>query len=313
MVPLDDLPSFALFARVVELRSFSAAAREAELARSAVSKRIARLEGRLGVRLLHRSTRTLSLTHEGTRFYEHCAAMIAAATAAEAAVAGASALPSGTLRVNAPVTFAHMHLAQAIALFLQTHPGVEVELVTDNRLVDAVEGGFDVVVRITRLRDSSLYARKIATDRLVICASPGYLERAGTPASPADLVAHNCMHYALVRAADEWRFRAAYGAGDLPVRGNFTTTDGTVLRAAALAGLGLAVLPSFMVARDVADGLLRLVLEGARRARIGIYALYPHRERLPARTTAFLEFLVGHFARLRLGPAPEGDLAGLTD
>jgi len=299
MVPLEDLASLALFASVVRHRSFSAAAREAGIAKSAVSRRVAALEDRLGVRLLLRSTRTVSVTEEGLRVYEHCAALNAAAAAAEEAAGSARAGIRGTLRVDAPITFAQMHLAAAVADFLLAHPSVEVQLSTDDRLLDAtgiVEERFDVVVRVGRLEDSALYARKLAADRLVVCASPAYLAKNGVPTSPSDLVRHNCLHYALVSRAREWRFRGATGPLTVPVRGNFTATNGTVLQRAAVAGLGLAVLPSFMVADDVSAGRLRLVLEGERRARIGIYAVVAHKSHAPPRVRAFVDFLVKRFA-----------------
>lgn len=304
MLAIDDLPSLALFARVVHHRSFSEAAREADMAKSAVSRRVARLEEALGVRLLRRSTRTLSVTDEGLRVYEHCVALVTAAAAAEEAAGGTRDAVRGTLRVNAPVTFAQMHLARAVAAFLLENKEVEVHLSTEDRFVDVVEGGFDVVVRIGRPSDSALVARKLASDRLVVCASPDYLARAGTPESPQDLVRHNCLHYGLVPLAAEWRFRDAGGAG-LPVRGNLVATNGTVLREAALGGLGLAVVPSFMVAPDVAAGRLRLLLEGSRKAEIGIFAVTAHRTHAPARVRAFLDFLTRYFARVRWEEPPE--------
>jgi DNA-binding transcriptional LysR family regulator len=285
-----------LFAEVVQHRSFSEAARRAGLAKSAVSTRIRQLEERLGVRLLVRTTRKLALTDDGLRYYEHCAAIRASVEAAERAVAGAGTEPRGPLRINAPVTFAQMYLTDAIAAFLVRHPGIELHLSTDDRIVDVVEGGFDVVVRITRLRDSSLVARRLATDRLVIAAAPAYLAARGTPTRPEALVGHNCLHYDLVPRAAEWRFRGAGGPLAVPVTGSFTTTDGTVLRRAALAGLGLAVLPHFMVAADLAAGRLALVLEGARRAEIGIHAVYASRRQLPARTRLLLDHLAAWFA-----------------
>src|SRR6516165_8345970 len=295
MLPLDDLSSLALFAQVVRLRSFSAAARECKIAKSAVSRRVARLEDRFGVRLLRRSTRAVSVTEEGLRVYEHCAALLAAAAAAERAAGAAAEGVRGTLRINAPVTFAQMHLAAAVASFLAQQPGVDVSLSTDDPIVDIVEGGFDVTIRIGRLRDSALVARKLATDRLVICASPAYLARKGEPVTPADLLRHNCLHYTLVPRDAEWRFRGKDGPLSVPARGNFEAGNGTVLHRAALEGLGLAVLPSFMVAQDVAAGRLALVLEGQRRAEIGIYAVVTHRRQMPPRVRAFLDFLSGYF------------------
>jgi DNA-binding transcriptional LysR family regulator len=292
---LDDLPTLALFAQVVRLRSFTAAAREAGLAKSAVSKRISRLEDRLGVRLLHRTTRRLALTADGLRFYQHCAALVAAAAAAHDAVAGAADVVAGVLRVNAPVTFGQLYLARALTAFLLAHPGVEVHLTADDRLVDVVEGGYDLAIRIGRLRDTSLVARRLAVDRLVVCAAPSYLARAGTPVHPEELVHHNCLRYGLIAADDEWRFRGPDGPYAVPTRGSLVASNGTILREAALAGLGLAVVPRHMIAGDLADGRLVLVLDGHRRAEIGIHALYPDR-RLPARSRALLDFVTAWFA-----------------
>lgn len=293
--PLEDLASLALFAKVVQHRSFTAAANEVKLAKSAVSKRITLLEERLGVRLLTRTTRKLSLTEDGVRYYEHCAKLLAAAEAAEDAVAGASTAVRGIVRVNAPVTFAHMFLADALAAFLAKNPDVDIQLSADDRLVDVVEGGFDLVIRIGRLAESSLVARRLSTDRLVVCASPAYLAAHGRPEVPGDLIGHNCLHYSLVSREGEWRFRGAGGAYNVAVSGNFSASDGSTIRRAAIAGLGLAVLPSFMVAADVKAGRLELVLEGARRAEIGIHAMFPSRRQLPARTKLLLDHLGAWF------------------
>lgn len=295
--PFDDVAAMAMFAAVVKKQSFTAAAAEVGIAKSAVSKRIAELEERAGVRLLTRTTRKLSLTEEGVRYYEHCAALLAAARAAEASIAGAGAAPRGPLRVNAPVTFAQMFLARSLARFLERHPAVELDLTTDDRIVDVVDGGYDVVIRIcAELKVSSLVAKKLAADRLVVCGTPEYLDAHGRPQSPGDLVNHNCLHYSLVGREAEWRFRGATGPLAIPTLGNLNASDGSVLRQAALAHLGLIVLPHFMVAGDVARGSLELVLDGRRRAEIGIYAVFASRRNLPARTKALLDHLSGYFS-----------------
>lgn len=294
--PLEDLASMALFARVVQQRSFSAAARELGIAKSAVSKRVAQLESRLGVRLLTRTTRKLALTEDGVRYYEHCAALLAAAEAAEDALAGASTAPRGRVRINAPVSFSQLYLADALAAFLARYPEIEVELTGDDRIVDPIEGGFDVVIRITQLRDSSLIARKLSSDRLVVCGAPAYLARHGRPLTPPELIGHNCLHYSLVPIEGEWRFRDAQRQPYVvPVRSNLTCSDGSTLRRAALAGVGLVVAPLFMVARDVAAGRLELVLEDSRRAEIGIYALFASRRQLATRTKLLLDHLTTWF------------------
>lgn len=298
MTPLDQYASLALFSRVVQLRSFSAAAREAGIAKSAVSRRIGRLEDALGVRLLTRSTRSVTPTVEGLRVHAHAAEMIAAAGAATSEAGAEDGPMRGLVRINAPVSFAQQHLAGALAAFLSAHPEIEVDLQCDDRIVDVIEGGFDLVIRIGRLADSSLVARRIARDRLVVCGSPGYLAARGTPRTVFELQAHECLHYSLVPRAAEWRFRAATGSAPLLTRGRFATSNGTVLARAAVAGLGLAVLPSFMVADDVREGRLALVLEGERRAEIGIFAVTAGRRHAPARVRRLVEHLARAFGRV---------------
>lgn len=305
---LDRLASYALFARVVQLQSFTAAARQSGIAKSAVSTRIRELEDRLGVELLRRTTRKLALTEEGLRFYEHCARVLESAQAADGALAGAGDALRGTIRVSAPVTFAQMHLASALAEFLAAHRDLHVELTTDDRMVDVVADGFDLIVRIGRLEEGSFVARKLAADRLVVCGAPSYLDRRGRPSSPEELVHHDCLHYALVPMRGEWRFRGRRGAVDVPVSGSLTASNGTVLREAAVAGLGLAVLPSFMVANELARGSLELVLEGHRRAELGVFAVTSSR-RLPARTRALVEFLARRFARPPWAAVGTGELS----
>ena len=302
MIPIDQVGSLALFARVVHHRSFSAAAREAGLAKSAVSRRIAELESALRVTLVHRTTRALSLTEEGIRIHEHARALVAAADSAQEVAGLASGAVRGTLRLNATPAFSQLYLSRALAAFLDLHPEVEIHLSTDDRMVDVVQGGFDMVFRIGRLTDSSLVARRLATDRLVICASPVYLDRAGTPRQPADLLQHTCLHYALVPRSAEWRFRQGGKVLEVSTRGPLSCTDSLSLREAVLAGAGLAAVPSMLVAADVAAGRLRLVLEGTRRAEFGVHALTVHRNRVSPRVRALLDFLVVHF-RIH-GPRP---------
>jgi DNA-binding transcriptional LysR family regulator len=241
------------------------------------------------------------------RYYEHCAALLAAADAAEEAIAGASTAERGRLRINAPIAFAQLYLADALAGFLAKHPQIEVDLSADNRFVDVVESGFDVVIRISQLQDSSLIARRLSDDRLVVCGAPAYFEKHGRPATPPELIGHNCLHYSLVPHAREWQFRDPSRVPYVvPVGGNLVCNDGATLRYAALAGVGVCVLPSFMVARDVHEGRLELVLEGARRAQIGIYAVFASRRQLPARTKLLLDHLSAWFApddwRIRPNP-----------
>jgi DNA-binding transcriptional LysR family regulator len=280
-----------LFARVVEARSFTAAAEKLGVSKSVVSARLSALEQRIGTRLLHRTTRRLSLTPEGLAFYEHCARITAEADAAAAVASGAAKDPIGVLRVNAPVTFAQMYLAEPIGAYLQRHPKVNVELRMSDRFVDLVEEGIDVAIRVSaQLRDSSLVARKLATDRIVVVASPDYLAKHGSPEAPADLIHHACLHYALLKPTDEWRFRDGGKSFSVPVEGRLSVADGAMLREAAIAGLGLAVLPSFMVMPDVRAGRLVTVLERFVFVRIAIHAITPSGN-VGAKVRAFVEEL----------------------
>jgi DNA-binding transcriptional LysR family regulator len=229
--------------------------------------------------------------------YERAARMVAAADDAARSVAGVGPEPRGQLRVNGPVGFSQMHLASALADFLRGHPAVTIDLVVDDHVVNLVEKGFDLAIRvqINRATHSSLVARKLAEDDLLICAAPSYLSRAGAPRTPTDLLRHDCLRYSSLSSGGEWRFRGPDGPFSVPVRGSLVASDGGVLREAVLAGLGLTVLPRFMVQSDLDSGRLRTVLDGTRRRRIGVYAVYPHRQ-TPAHLRALLDFLAARFS-----------------
>ena len=216
----DDVLAMMYFARVVEARSFTAAAAKLGVSKSVVSARIAAFERRLRTPLLHRTTRKLSLTREGVSLYERCARVAAAADEAAAAADRTGDVPHGLLRVDAPIVFAQEHLAAPLASYLEKHPQVRVALTMNDRIIDLVEEGVDVAVRITwRLAGAGLVARKLGSDRTVLCASPAYLARKGTPASPEELVHHDCLLYSLLKEATEWRFRAGKRSFARPDRG----------------------------------------------------------------------------------------------
>jgi len=287
----NDVLSMVLFARLVEARSFTAAAEKLEVSKSVVSSRLTALETRLGTRLLNRTTRRLSLTPEGLAFYEHCARITAEADAAAAVASGAAKDPIGVLRVNAPVTFAQMYLAEPIGTFLEKYPKARVELRMSDRFVDLVEEGIDVAVRVSAgWRDSSMVARKLAVDRSVVCASPGYLAEHGTPEAPQDLLHHACLRYALLKATDEWRFKDGGKSFSVPIEGRLTVADGAMLRESAVAGLGLAVLPSFMVMPDIRAGRLVIVLERFSFVRLTVHAITPAAATAP-KVRAFVDVL----------------------
>jgi DNA-binding transcriptional LysR family regulator len=307
----EDVVAMVAFARVVEASSFTGAARRLGVSKSVVSARIAELEERMGTRLLHRTTRRLSLTPDGLALYERCARLASLADEAAAHAAGAAGDARGLLRVTAAGSFAEMHLTQPIAAYLARHPGVRVELVLSDKTVDLVEEGIDVAVRISpHLRDSSLVVKKLGVDRLVVVASPAYLERKGVPATPGELVHHECLRYSLIKATDEWRFRdpPTRGGGPeaytVPVEGRLLAGNGAVLRRAVLAGMGLAVLPWFMIGDDVAAGRARTVLDAYMDVPLGLYAVYTPARSVPARVRAFVDVLAAHFRTPRWQEPP---------
>lgn len=295
---MDRLTGMAVFAKVVEQQGFSAAARALGMSKSAVSKQVAALEDRLGARLLNRTTRRLSLTDAGTAFYERCARVLAEAEEAERAVGSLQAEPRGLLKINAPMSFGVLHLAPAIPEFMERHPAVTVDITLNDRIVDLIDEGYDLAVRIARLPDSSLVARRLAPGTRVFCASPDYLERHGTPSHPRDLAEHNCMIYSYM-PLEEWRYRGPDGEGSVRVRGSLRANNGEVLRAALLAGLGIAPMPTFIVGPDLRTGRLRTVLDAYRDDASSVYAVYPHARYLSAKVRLFVDFL-----RQRFGGRP---------
>ena len=295
----DEILAMIAFARVVEAGSFTGAAAKLGVAKSVVSARISALEEHLGTRLLQRTTRKLSLTPEGLTLIEPCARLVATADEAMATVDGAGDRPRGLLRIDAPVAFAEDHLAEPIAAYLERYPEMRVEVTLNDRFIDLVEEEIDVAVRVAaRLSGAGLVARKVATDQTALVASPAYLKRRGTPAVPEELLRHDCLVYSLLKVAAEWRFRApGPGRGEMSVavEARFKAASGAVLRRAALPGMGLAVLPTFMIAADLAAGRLVPVLPSFLPLRLGIYATYAHVKRLPAKTRAFVDLLAAHF------------------
>ena len=292
----DDVLSLLVFARVVEAKSFTHGAAKLGLSKSAASARISQLEERLGTRLLLRTTRRLSLTADGLQLYESAARMARAADEAALLAAGTPAEPRGVLRVNAPITFGELYLAEPIAAFLDEHPRVSVELTLSDRMEDLVEQRVDVAVRISaKQRDSSLVGRKLADDKSLVCASPAYLARRGTPETPADLIHHECLRYALLDAHDEWRFKSEGKSFSVPISSRFEAANGSVLRSAALAGMGLVVVPSFMVAPDLRAGTLVEVLSAFSFVRLTVSAVYAPARVVPSNVRAFVDHLVTFF------------------
>ncbi len=296
---MENLSAMIVFARVVEAKSFSTAARQLGMSKSTVSKHVSRLEDRLGARLLNRTTRRLSPTEVGLAFYERCVRIATAVEEAEAAAMRLQSSPRGTLKVNAPMSFAVLHLAPAIPEFVARHPELRLDMTLNDRVVDLIDEGFDLAVRIGELPDSSLIARRLTANRRVVCAAPAYLARHGAPRVPAELGAHNCLGYTLGASPTEWRFLGPGGAHTVRVSGNFQANNGDALRLAALEGLGVVTLPTFIAGDDLRSGALRAVLADYALPESAVYAVYPHTRHLSAKVRAFVDFLVERF-----GPRP---------
>ncbi|MDJ0948987.1 MAG: LysR family transcriptional regulator [Alphaproteobacteria bacterium] len=292
---MDLFQSMRVFSRVAEVESFSGAARDLAMSKAAASKHVRALEDRLGVRLLNRTTRRLSLTEEGRLYYEWCRRIQADLSEADSSVARQHGEPRGTLRVNAPMSFGIRHLSSAVPDFLARYADLAVDLTLNDRYVDLVDEGYDMAIRIGSLEDSSLVARKLAVARRVLCAAPAYLERHGRPQEAQDLARHNCLSYSYARTnPGVWRLRGPEGEVSVQVRGNLDANNGDVIRAATLAGSGIAWQPSFIVGDDIRAGRLEHVLPRYG-DEIGIHAVYPQTRYLSAKVRAFVDYLAGRF------------------
>ena len=301
---MDRFAALQAFVAVAEARSFSEAARKLRLAKSAISRQISDLEADLGVRLFHRTTRSLSLTDAGRGYFERAERILADLADANRAVSHLQASPRGRLRVSAPMSFGFLHLAPALGDFLVRYPDVTVDIAMNDRFVDLVEEGFDVAVRIATLPDSSLIARRLAPARRVICASPQYLRARGAPQVPDDLRAHDCLFNSNLPSARDWRFAAPDGSAlPVTVAGRLSANSGDALRVAALHGLGLANLPTFIVGPDLQSGTLASVLDAFVTQDLSISAVYPHSRHLSPTVRVFVDFLASRF-----GPHPYWDL-----
>lgn len=294
---LESLTAMVGFARVVDEGSFSRAAERLGVSKSTISKQVARLEDRLGTRLLNRSTRRLALTEAGTRLYERCQRIIAEAEAAEAEAGSLQTEPSGLLRVSTGVSFGQLHLARCLPALLERHPGLSVELVLNDRVVDLVEEGYDVALRIGDLADSALIARRLSPVRRVLAAAPSYLARRGTPALPRDLAAqgHDCLGYSYSAGGCEWVLHGPDGAHRHRFKPRVLANNGDSLAAMAAAGLGIVQMPTFILDRGLRSGALAVVLPEFEPPPISLYAVYPPGRPLAAKVRAFIDFAVASF------------------
>ncbi|WP_375753570.1 LysR family transcriptional regulator [Vibrio sp. HN007] len=287
----DNFSAIPVFVAVIECGSFSAAAQQLGMTKSAVSKRISVLEDNLGVRLFSRTTRKLSLTEAGERFSDYARNSVALAEDGFSALSHFQGKPKGTLKINAPMTFSRLHLVPFIKEFLENYPDIKVILSMDDKVVNMVEGGFDVGLRIGELQDSSLVARKLVDCKSVVCASPQYIEQNGRPETPADLSNHNCIYYSLFQAGVEWTFYQEKQKIKIEPRGNFIVNNSDAIAQVLLDGLGICQMPTFIVAEYLSSGKLVTVLDGYDLPEHAIYAVYPERKHLPEKVKVFINFM----------------------
>lgn len=280
-----------VFFSVVEANGFGAAARRLETTPASVSRRVKALEQRLGVRLLQRTTRKLGMTEAGERYYREGRRLLHELDDLEQALADSARELQGELRIVAPMSFGQRRLAPLVARFAARHDQLRISLILEDRETDLIDEAADLAIRIGYPADSSLIARAIAPVPRHACASPDYLERRGCPQSPEDLLHHDCLHYNLIPEREEWTFHGEQGEQTLAIKGSFCSNNGDVLAEAAIQGLGITLLPNFIVEEGLADGRLVKVLEDYERAPLTLYALYPSRRHLPVKTRSFLEYL----------------------
>ena len=293
---IDHASEMAAFVRVVEAQGFSAAAPVLGLTPSAVSKLVTRLETRLGVRLLQRTTRALHLTEEGELFYAAARRIVAEIETLEEQVAGHSGTPQGLLRVTTSLAFATHQLALVLPEFLARHPLVQLDLLPTDRVVDIVEEGIDVAIRIGRLADTSFMARKIGEDKRLICAAPSYLARHGTPQRPEDLARHNCIVSRERAYLNRWQFRIDGQITEIEVGGRVAVSEGELQLQLALQGIGIVRLTRLTLAQAIRTGaMVPLLSEFSADEPVAIHAVYPHRRHLASKVSAFMSFLIEKF------------------
>lgn len=295
-----DITDWAVFARAAELSSLSAAGRDLRMSAAVVSNRIAKLEKHLGVRLLNRTTRRVNLTEEGALFYEHCIRILNEIEQIETNIAARREQPRGVLTVSAPVAFGRLHIAPHVPAFVERFPEMQIRLHLTDRLIDIVNEGADLAIRIADLKNYSFIVRKLAANRRVIVASPSYLEAHGTPRTPQDLLDHNCLLLRFPGSQQfQWSLEGDEGIVTLPVSGSMDSDNGEVLREWCLDGIGLALKSLWEIGPDLKAGRLKVVLPAWRPPSHAVYALYPHSRYLPPRVRAFIDFLLETY-----GPKP---------
>ncbi|MFR0713615.1 LysR family transcriptional regulator [Enterobacterales bacterium BD_CKDN230030183-1A_HGKHYDSX7] len=292
---MDRALEMKVFCTVVDRGSFVAASEVLCVSNGAVSRRISMLEERLGVRLLHRTTRRLALTEEGRLFYQQARDVLSRIDEAESSVSQGAGEPLGTLRINAPFSFGILHLASRWARFLERYPKIELDINLNDRQVDLIEEGYDVAIRVARLQDSSLIGRKIASTRMRLCAAPSYLEKCPSLNEPGDLMSHPVIAYTNFAMGNDWRYVGPDGEGVISTRPVVRSNNGDTCRSIALAGGGILLHPSFMIGQDIEEGRLIEIFPDLKFVELGIYIVYPTPKYLPPKVQALIHFLSSEF------------------
>ncbi len=296
---MDKFAAIHAFVQVVEAGGFAAAARDMGMSRSAVNKLVITLETELGVRLLQRSTRQVAPTATGTAFYERCLSILADLEEAELAVSQEQAEPVGALRVNAPMTFGTLHLGPVIAEFMTQYPGVQVQLTLEDRFIDPLAEGFDLTLRIAQPETSPrIVVHKLAKLRRLLCAAPSYLERHGQPVSAQDLSHHSCLAYGELAGRHEWVLDGPKGEMRVTINGAMCSNNGEVLRDAAIQGLGIVLLPQFIVQQGLEQGSLQEILPDYRPRDLTLCVMYPTNRHLSTKVQLLTAFLQQRFGGL---------------
>ena len=294
---MDKFESLRAFTQVVAEGGFAAAARKMRLSRSAVNKLVINLEKKLGVQLLHRSTRRVSPTETGLAFYDRCINILAELEEAELAVSQLQEKPKGNFKINAPMTFGTMHLSAAVADFMAQYPDLRVQLTLEDRFVDPIEEGFDLAVRIAEpVESASLITHAIAPAKRILCASPTYIEKYGEPKHPRELRDRSCLHYGYLATGNQWKLFGQDGEHNIVVNGVFCSNNGETLRDAAVKGLGIALLPTFLLAKELEEGKLKRILPDYHAPEISICVIYPANRHLSTKVRLFTEFIRERFS-----------------
>lgn len=288
---MDDLRRMIIFFHVVDTRSFSGAARKLGIAKSAVSRHISLLEKSIGVRLLNRTTRSLSLTEVGETYFRSCARIVAEAEMVTRRVSQLQDEPLGTLKVAGPVSLGNRLIAPLVTEFMQRHTALNVELLLDDQVVDMVKEGIDVSIRVGWLRDSNLVARKLADTPLLLCASPGYIENRGRPESLAELVDHEWIIFSLLPTPFHWTFTKNKREERIQVKGRLKINNADAIRTLMLEGTGIAVLSKYLIGDDIKAGRLEHLLPDYDCGSVGIYAVYQDRRYQQAKVRLFIDFI----------------------